>query len=226
MKKLIRDKLERIGSCLAGRLFDALRRERIGPEIHRQKKHYVDQMSRSFLVYIAISLFPVFLYFLDRFMKFLRPPELPDTALWDLFYWTPPVNLEVYGGGAILAGSLFLTRDLFDNFLEDSLEDGTILALVHSGVLFLFVGYLFSIYDYFDVSISEPGTGPFAMPRLLWMLLDNFEYIAPFVALPLLGMFMTIAHRFILQDEFKDTRQTQLNSKQWDATEQNNKQEK
>lgn len=213
------DKIEKIGENLGRRLFEALRGDQLNPEIRRQGEYYAEQLGRSFLAYLYLTLFPIGYYLLERFYGFLRPPEAPDTALFDLIYELPPIDLEVYGAFTVLAGSLFLATDLFDNFLEDSIEDGTLLAIVHSGVLFLFVGYSFQYYKYFNVTISKPGTGLFSVPEPIWFVLVNFEYIAPFIMIPLMGLLLTIMYRFMIRNQFENSKQTRLNSKRWDRNE-------
>jgi hypothetical protein len=217
MKRRIENKLEGVGEDLGGRLFEALRGDQLSPEIYRQKAYYAEQLGRSFLAYVYITVFPIVYYLLGRFYELLRHPKTPDTALFDLIYELPPLNLEVYGAFTVLAGSVFLASDIFDNFMEESLEDGTLLAIVHSGILFLIVGYSFQYYMYFDVSISEPGTGPYAVPEPLWFALDNLEYVMPFIVIPLTGLALTITYRFTIQNQFENTEQTRLNAERWEC---------
>lgn len=157
IRSKIRDILYNIGRNIGDRIFTVLKANKSSPKIEQQREPYVDQMGRSFIAFVAIIYgAPLFFYFYGRLMESMRPSTAPDTLMYDMMYFTPPFSYEAYGSGIILAGSVTLGTRLFNNFLFEEVERGTLLAMAHSGVAYLFAGTMFQIHPYFDTEISEP----------------------------------------------------------------------
>lgn len=201
-----------IGETWAGTLYDVQRGNRNSPRLQRQKQNYTEQMGRTTIACLVIYFPPIAYPLLQWILGVLRPPRAPDTLFFDLYYTHPPLLYGPYGTFTILAGSIFLSSNLFSNFLLDDLKEGHLLALAHSGVVFLFIGSLFQLIPQIEINLSPPGP-PFYTPTIIWMFLQNFKYMLLLIPLLLALLLWTFGDE--LEGILKDTTQLRLDSRQW-----------
>lgn len=246
IRSKVGDILYNMGRNIGNRIFTVLKANKSSPKIEQQREPYVDQIGRSFIAFLAIIYGgPFFLYFYGRVMGLMRLSTAPDTLMYDMMYFTPPFSYEAYGSGIILAGSVTLGTRLFNNFLFEEVERGTLLAMAHSGVAYLFAGTMFQIHQYFDTDVSEPKPELWILSPTevlpaemisspvrqiediqysmiseffwgLYYFIENFEYIAPFIIPPLTGIWLTIMYRLALRGELQDYEQLEITSDKWE----------
>ncbi|WP_254542783.1 hypothetical protein [Halomarina pelagica] len=212
----VNKKLEDIGQDLGRKLFDGLREERVGLKIQNERTHYSKQMAKTFKYIVVIYTIPIWYYLNEILLAVLKHPEAPDTLFYDLLYELPPFSFEMYGAAIVLGGSFLLATDLFDNFLTEEIEKGSVIATVHSGVIIAIIGFNFQMHNYYDIPISEPGI-PHPVFDMTWTLITNFEYVLPFVVPLFLAGSIILSYRNTLANESNRCLQTRLDSDRWDT---------
>lgn len=162
--------LSKIGESIGGDLFDFLQSGQISPSVSRQRSPYVEQFGRSFVGYIAtIYLFPLSLIAVEWTVHPVKS-RIPEGFFFDLFLWHLEYSYGLHAIMIVSTGSLFLARDLFDNFLSEEVEDGRILALLHIGVAFLITGSAFQMTSFLTLPSSQPNPEQ-------WIHMSELEFI-------------------------------------------------
>lgn len=135
-------------------VYDLQKGDKSSPKLQRQKRHYSEQMGRTFVACSAIYVLPIFYFLLQHYLDIVRHPDMPNTLIYDLIYTVPSFSYSFYGALTVFVGSLYLTPDLYDNYLAEEAKEGEILAVIHSGILFLFTGISFQISSDIDMYLS------------------------------------------------------------------------
>jgi hypothetical protein len=210
----INRKLRELGEDFGEKLFDALRGDQYSPTIQKQKEPYAEQFGENLISIVMLYIFPIF-YFASRTITgMLRPPNAPDSLLYDLIYELPSLPYGLYGSGIIAGGSLLLASDLFDNFFTNDVKSGKVLATIHGGVLYLFIGLSFQTTDFYNIEFSEPYLSN-PIFDMAYYIMSHIERILPFVAVPMLVLLVWMYLRYGEIEEDNESIQTQLISRKW-----------